>query len=338
MRRPLPGQAIPTRPRKASVFDSREWIDAVKLNTIMPSSIAPADQQSIKAFITYIETELGLAENTSLAYGRDMVDFAGYLAEHHQSLLQAGPENIAGYLQYLQVNRRMQISSIIRHSITLKMFYRYAQHRNWRTDTPTEFMEAPHGWRRLPDVLGRVEISALLQAVKADHPLALRDQAIIELFYACGLRASELANLKLEQLHLDLGVIRVLGKGNKERIVPVGKPAQKALTEYMDKLRPRLLAVKGVATNHVFVSRSGQPINRIVLWQRLNEISKGAGISGVHPHALRHTFATHLLSGGADLRVVQELLGHANIATTQIYTHVDADRLLSVHRKHHPRQ
>ena len=158
------------------------------------------------------------------------------------------------------------------------------------------------------------------------------------MFYACGLRASELANLKLEQLHLDLGVIRVLGKGNKERIVPVGKPAQKALVEYMDKLRPRLQAVKGVATSNVFVSRSGQPINRIVLWQRLNEIAKGAGISGVHPHAIRHTFATHLLSGGADLRVVQELLGHANIATTQIYTHVDADRLLSVHRKHHPRQ
>ncbi len=301
-------------------------------------SISDADQQLINAFITYIETELGLAINTSLAYRRDMTGFAEFLTDRNSSLPQAVPADIASYLQHLQVSRRMQISSIIRHSITLKMFYRYAQHRGWRADTPTEFMETPHGWRRLPNVLGRVEIEALLRAVKVDHPLALRDQAIIELFYACGFRASELANLKIEHLHLDLGVIRVLGKGNKERIVPVGKPAQKALLDYMSQLRPRLQAVKGLITSDVFVSRSGQPINRIVLWQRLDAIAKGAGIKGVHPHALRHTFATHLLSGGADLRVVQELLGHANIVTTQIYTHVDADRLQSVHRKHHPRQ
>jgi len=310
----------------------------VKSDKTSPPTITDADQQAIRAFITYIETELGLSDNTSLAYRRDMTDFAAFLFSRQCTLLLAAPTHISAYLQHLQVDRRMQISSIIRHSITLKMFYRYARHRGWRPDMPTEFMETPHGWRRLPDVLGRVEINALLKAVKADHPLALRDQAIIELFYACGLRASELANLKMENLHLDLGVIRVCGKGNKERIVPVGRPAQQALMQYMEKLRPRLQAVKGVVNNCVFLSRSGQPINRIVLWQRLDEIAKGAGISGVHPHALRHTFATHLLSGGADLRVVQELLGHANIATTQIYTHVDADRLQSVHRKHHPRQ
>lgn len=303
-----------------------------------PPPITDADQQAISAFITYIETELGLADNTSLAYRRDMADFAAFLVGQHHSLLQATSADISAYLRHLQADRCMQISSIIRHSITLKIFYRYARNRGWRADTPTEWMETPHGWRRLPDVLGRTEINALLQAVKADHPLALRDQAIIELFYACGLRASELATLKVEHLHLDLGVIRVLGKGNKERIVPIGKPAQKALMQYMQNLRPRLQAVKGLINNCVFLSRSGQPINRIILWQRLNEIAKGAGIRGVHPHALRHTFATHLLSGGADLRVVQELLGHANIATTQIYTHVDADRLQSVHRKHHPRQ
>jgi integrase/recombinase XerD len=303
-----------------------------------PDPLAGQDRQDVGAFITYIETELGLSENTSLAYRRDVIDFAAYLAARKTLLRRSEAADIAGYLRYLQVDRNMQISSIIRHSITLKMFYRYAQNRNWRGDNPTEFMETPHGWRRLPDVLGRVEIDALLKAVKPDHPLALRDQAIIELFYACGLRASELADLTMEQLHLDLGVIRVLGKGKKERIVPVGIPAQKAVLKYISDLRPRLLAVKGLASSRVFVSRSGRPINRIVLWQRLDQIAKGAGIRGVHPHALRHTFATHLLSGGADLRVVQELLGHANIATTQIYTHVDADRLQSVHRKHHPRQ
>jgi integrase/recombinase XerD len=303
-----------------------------------PDPVREPDRAEISSFIAYIETELGLAENTSLAYRRDLTDFAAYLAERNESLRGGRPADISGYLQHLQVDRRMQISSIVRHSITLKMFYRYARHRAWRNDDPTEFLETPHGWRRLPDVLGRVEIDTLLAAVKPDHPLALRDQAIIELFYACGLRASELADLTLEQLHLDLGVIRVLGKGRKERIVPVGRPAQSAITKYLADLRPRLLAVKGIVSNRVFVSRAGKPINRIVLWQRLNQISKGAGLRGVHPHALRHTFATHLLSGGADLRVVQELLGHANIATTQIYTHVDADRLQSVHRKHHPRQ
>ena len=309
-----------------------------KPHEIRPDPLAGQDQQDVSAFITYIETELGLSENTSLAYRRDLIDFAAYLAVRKTLLRRSEAADIAGYLRHLQVDRSMQISSIIRHSITLKMFYRYAQNRNWRCDNPTEFMETPHGWRRLPDVLGRVEIDALLKAVNPDHPLALRDQAIIELFYACGLRASELADLTMEQLHLDLGVIRVLGKGKKERIVPVGIPAQKAVLKYISELRPRLLAVKGLASSRVFVSRSGRPINRIVLWQRLDQIAKGAGIRGVHPHALRHTFATHLLSGGADLRVVQELLGHANIATTQIYTHVDADRLQSVHRKHHPRQ
>ena len=309
-----------------------------KPDATKPDPLAGQDQQDVSAFLTYIETELGLSENTSLAYRRDLIDFAAYLAARKTLLRRSEAADIAGYLRHLQVDRNMQISSIIRHSITLKMFYRYAQNRNWRSDNPTEFMETPHGWRRLPDVLGRVEIDALLKAVNPDHPLALRDQAIIELFYACGLRASELADLTLEQLHLDLGVIRVLGKGKKERIVPVGVPAQKAVLKYISDLRPRLLAVKGLASSRVFVSRSGRPINRIVLWQRLDQIAKGAGIRGVHPHALRHTFATHLLSGGADLRVVQELLGHANIATTQIYTHVDADRLQSVHRKHHPRQ
>jgi len=190
-------------------------------------------------------------------------------------------------------------------------------------------------------VLGREQIATLLKAVNPAHRLALRDQAILELFYACGLRASELAELQLTDLHLDLGVIRVLGKGMKERIVPIGGPAADALERYMKELRPQLLAVKTArakTTERVFVSRSGGGITRVVLWQLIVKLSQQAGMRKIHPHTLRHTFATHLLSGGADLRVVQELLGHADVGTTQIYTHVDADRLKAVHKKHHPRQ
>lgn len=301
------------------------------------AALSPPDQKSIDAFITFIEVELGLSANTSLAYRNDLCDFSAFVEPLGRRLREATAADIAGYLKGLQAERHMEVSSIIRHAITIKMFFRHCQHRGWRVDTPTEFMETPHGWRKLPDVLGRYEMDQLLKAVDPAHPLALRDQAIIELFYACGLRASELADLRLDQLHLELGVIRVIGKGRKERIVPIGKPAQAALKEYLSSLRPLLEAVKNRTCSEVFISRSGQPINRVVLWQRLKAISKAAGIRGVHPHALRHTFATHLLSGGADLRVVQELLGHANIVTTQIYTHVDSDRLRTVHRKHHPR-
>ena len=190
-------------------------------------------------------------------------------------------------------------------------------------------------------MLSRDQINTLIAAVPPDHRLAIRDRAILELFYACGFRASELAELNLEDVHADLGVIRIFGKGRKERIVPVGGPAIRALNDYLQQLRPQLIAVKTTrskaAANRIFLTRSGGPVTRIVLWQLVQKMSRRAGMRAIHPHTLRHTFATHLLSGGADLRIVQELLGHSNVATTQIYTHVDADRLKEVHRKHHPR-
>jgi integrase/recombinase XerD len=203
-------------------------------------------------------------------------------------------------------------------------------------------LEPPHHWKKLPDVLGREQMGALLKAVPEGQRLALRDRAIIELFYACGLRASELAELMLEDLHFDLGIVRVVGKGNKERIIPIGGPAIAAMERYLKEQRPVLAAVKTTRAkahaSRVFLTRSGGPMTRIVLWQLVRRTARRAGIRAIHPHTLRHTFATHLLSGGADLRVVQELLGHSNVATTQIYTHVDADRLKEVHRKHHPRK
>ncbi len=297
---------------------------------------------AIDQFLAHIELELGLSHNTSLAYRADLADFEAFCAAAGTSLTATTPETISRHLQYLQENRKLAIASILRHVACLKMFYRFACVRKLAASNPTELLEPPHHWKKLPDVLGRDQMAALLHCVPAEHRLALRDTAIIELFYACGLRASELAELALEDLHLDLGVIRVLGKGHKERIIPIGTPAITALETYVRELRPTLQAVKTTRAkahaNRVFLSRSGGPITRIVLWQLVRRLARRAGIRAIHPHTLRHTFATHLLSGGADLRVVQELLGHSNVATTQIYTHVDADRLKSVHRKHHPRQ
>lgn len=308
----------------------------------MSTPTLPTSESVLQQFLDYIETELGLAENTIAAYRRDLVAFMTFAQEESQcGLLAADRDTIGRHLKYLH-EHGLEIASILRHVAALKMFYRFAVNRQMVQVNPTELLEKPHHWQKLPDVLGRAQIMTLINSVDPNTKLALRDRAILELFYACGLRASELADLKLTDLHLRLGVIRVLGKGQKERIVPIGGPAVEALERYMKELRPELVAVKTRRTkapaSRVFLSRSGGPITRIVLWQFVRRMATRAGMRPIHPHTLRHTFATHLLSGGADLRVVQELLGHSNVVTTQIYTHVDGDRLRAVHKKHHPRQ
>ena len=301
------------------------------------------EQGAINEFMLYIDVERGLAANTVGAYRSDLESFAAFCTEAcGTSFLHATPEMIGRYLQMLQLDRHLEISTMLRHVATHKVFYRWGMGRGVVTQNPTDVLEKPHHWNKLPDVLTREQINALLKSVDPEHKLAQRDCAILELFYACGLRASELAELKLTDLYLELGVIRVLGKGHKERIIPIGGPAVNALHVYLGGLRKELLAVKSKkvqnAGERVFLSRSGGVITRIVLWQFVNRMAKRAGLRKIHPHTLRHTFATHLLSGGADLRVLQEMLGHANVVTTQIYTHVDADRMKAVHKKHHPRQ
>jgi integrase/recombinase XerD len=300
------------------------------------------ERKAIEQFLLYLETELGLSPHTLEAYGRDLRDFHSFCDAHNTSLTATDPALLARYLEHMRATQKLATSSVLRHVAALKMFFRFATARGFTSANPTELLETARPWQKLPDVLGREQITALLAAIAPDHRLALRDQAILELFYACGLRASECAELSLEDLHFDLGVIRVLGKGRKERIIPIGGPAVAAMNAYLTRLRPELVAVKTTRAkashNRVFLTRSGGPMTRIVLWQLLQKTAKRAGIRRIHPHTLRHTFATHLLSNGADLRVVQELLGHSNVATTQIYTHVDGERLKQVHRKHHPRQ
>ena len=304
-----------------------------------PSSHSYPDTPTlISQFLLYIEMELGLSPNTVSAYRIDLADFAHFATTINTTLVDATTETLGRYLQYLQEDRHLETTSILRHLATLRMCYKFATARNLAPSNPTELLETPQRWKKLPDVLGREQVAALFAGIDPAHKLALRDRAIIELFYACGLRASELAEITLNDVHPDLGVIRVIGKGNKERIIPIGGPAQTALDNYLKNLRPQLLKIKNRQSDRIFLSRSGGPITRVVLWQLIVKMAQHAGIRKIHPHTLRHTFATHLLSGGADLRVVQELLGHADVGTTQIYTHVDADRLKSVHKKHHPRQ
>lgn len=311
--------------------------DNVRMNT----------PDAVNAFLTHIELELGLSPNTAAAYRTDLLDFAEFCASIDTSLLQATGDTLTGYLRYMQEQKSLAISSILRHTASLKMFFRFAKARGLTSADPTDLLETPHGWKKLPDVLTRDQVAALLAAAGSDEDgtgnrLAQRDTAILELFYACGLRASELADMTLDDLHFDLGVVRIIGKGRKERIVPVGGPAITAVETYIKDLRPTLMSVKTTRTkaktNRLFLTRSGGPMTRVVLWQLVQKLARKAGLRAIHPHTLRHSFATHLLSGGADLRIVQELLGHSNVATTQIYTHVDADRLKSVHKKHHPRQ
>ncbi len=231
----------------------------------------------------------------------------------------------------------LAVASIARHVATIRVLGRYL-HANGHIDRNfAELLSQLKAWQTLPTVLAVPQVAQLLAVTDPQDKLYLRDRCLVELLYAGGLRASEVAGLDVPRVHLDLAVARVMGKGSKERIVPIGKPAIEATRQYLTELRPQLL--KGdIAAGRLLLSRTGKPINRIVVWQIISRLAKRAGLRGVHPHTLRHSFATHLLAGGADLRVVQELLGHSNIKTTQIYTHVDRSRLKEVITKFHPRE
>lgn len=300
---------------------------------------------AIDAFMTYVRVECGLARNTLDAYRRDLRDLAADLEEAGvRSPSAIGPRHIADHLASLKKDRELSSASVARHLATVRMFLRFLSGEG---DIPTDFsslLERPTLWQRLPDVLSQKKIEALLTAPapRPDTPanalpLHLRDRAILELMYACGLRASEVGALRLEDILPSLGVIKVTGKGDKQRLVPFGRAAEAALATYLDDCRHRLARPGGADDQRVFLSRTGRPIERVAVWQIVKRWARHAGVGDIHPHQLRHTFATHLLCGGADLRVVQELLGHSNIITTQIYTRVDQRRLRETHRRFHPR-
>lgn len=289
------------------------------------------------AFRHYLRSERGLAENTLLAYGRDLAHFAEWFGStvrrDHLKL------TLADFTQFLAFLREKELAppSVARHLVSLKSFYRFLKLEGRVTSAAVELLESPGLWERIPHVLSPEQVKRLLTAPTADDSCYLRDRAILELLYASGGRASELANLNLGDLLLKEHTLRCLGKGNKERLVPLGKPALAALEAYLEEERPRLVGANA-SQSRVFVSKSGKPLTRVMLWHLVRKYALRAGLAGkVSPHTFRHSFATHLLEGGADLRVVQELLGHASISTTQLYTHVDRKRLQAIHARFHPR-
>jgi len=290
----------------------------------------------IDGYFSYLTVEKGLSRNTLEAYSRDLQYFRTYLYDQAIiSLESIRAPVILGYLIHLR-NRGLTSKSRARHLVTLRGFFRFLHQEKLISGDPAALIELPKSGLHLPGVLSHSEIQALLAAPNKGRPVGLRDAAMLELLYAAGLRVSELIHLKVLEINMEAGFVRVFGKGGKERIVPIGRVALKTLNDYLENGRPMLL--KEFVSEFLFVARRGRPLSRQGFWKLLKKYATQAGIRHpVSPHTLRHSFASHLLEGGADLRVVQIMLGHADIATTQIYTHVSAERLKTIHQKYHPR-
>ncbi len=291
--------------------------------------------EPIEQFINFLHLERALSPNTVSAYRRDLAQFADSFSPPKLPLGVTRSE-ILDYLLKLK-DAHLNPSSIARKLVAIKVFYRFLLSQNLIRVDPTAVIESPRIWKGLPEVLDVSEVIRLLKAAPGrDGKKGIRDRAMLELLYASGLRVSEMAALKLTDLHQEAGFLRCIGKGGRERVVPVGKMALSWIERYLTQARGSFKPRPEV--KQLFLNRFGRPISRQSIWIMLQYYARLAGLKkSIKPHTLRHSFATHLLEGGADLRVVQELLGHVTIATTQIYTHVDRARLKSIHAKYHPR-
>ena len=291
-------------------------------------------------FLAYLEFERGLSRNTLEAYRGDLLQFGRFLQERSTTAVDADTADISDFLIRLATgdaeHRPASPATIHRKSACLRSFYRHLRREGLRDSDPTAGLSAPRRSRKLPHVLTRGEIDRLLSQPRGTDPHALRDRALLELMYACGLRASEAIGLELGDVDLDERVLRARGKGSKERIVPIGQAALRAVRIYLERGRPGL--VKDGVEAHLFVNFRGGPRTRLGLYTIVRRHATGAGLADrMSPHTLRHTFATHLLAGGCDLRSVQEMLGHADVSTTQLYTHLSSERLKDVYFRAHPR-
>lgn len=295
-------------------------------------------EKLLQHFCGYLTMERGLSRNSIAAYKCDLQDFIAFLGrEGKKDFKEVTRDDIIDFLGEHKENG-MEPTSLARRLVAIKVFFRYLYQEKFIPEEITSVMDSPKLWRILPEFMSSREVETLMNvyAVNAKDFLAIRNRAILEVMYACGLRVSEVASLKISSINMEDGVIRVLGKGSKERIVPVGHLALQAIRRYLTKSRPCLL--KNPDETTLFLSHRGKVLDRERIWAIIKEAALQAGITkNIHPHTLRHSFASHLLENGADLRVIQEMLGHADIATTQIYTHVDQRQLLAVHRKFHPR-
>jgi len=310
----------------------------------MAIASARPDQRSFEHhvldFLAYLEYERGLSRNTLEAYRSDLLQLGDYLERAGVDVLAAQHEHLAGFLSELAAGggdrRPVAAATLQRKAACLRSFYRHLRRENVIAHDPTADLRAPRKSQKLPQVLTRGEVAQLLAAPKGTEPAALRDRALLELMYACGLRASEAIELDVQDVDLRHGVLRARGKGSKERLVPVGREAIAAVRSYLQRSRPELVGLR--EERRLFVNRRGGGLTRQGLYKIVQRHARAVGLADkMSPHTLRHTFATHLLAGGCDLRAVQEMLGHADIATTQIYTHLSAERLKDVYFAAHPR-
>ncbi|HEY3761907.1 MAG TPA: tyrosine recombinase [Verrucomicrobiae bacterium] len=304
-------------------------------------------QTLVEDFLQYLRHERGQSDNTAKTYAALLAKFTGWAGK--QNLTDWKQVELKHLMAFLQAERERQVENAPENSprrlsseslyleiAALRAFYKFAENEKILPLNVAENLSLPRRWKRLPKALSNSEIEKSLTPEQPETKETVRDQAILELAYASGLRLSELKNLRLEQLHLEAGFINVIGKGNKERVVPVGRKAIDAMNRYINDARPKFVTPKSPA--NVFLTKRGTPFAAVTLWLRIKNRVRRAGVSrNITPHMLRHSFATHLLEHGADLRVIQELLGHANISTTEIYTHVAGNRLRDIHRKFHPR-
>lgn len=292
----------------------------------------------IDSFLLHLATERGLSENYQLLVRRVLEGFAAWFkrARGKDDVAAVVTRDVSDFLAQRKGDG-LAASSLRLEVIALKIFFRWLLVRGFRAGDPAEPVLPPRAARSLPDTLNENEVRRLLESVTGSEPLDIRDRAMLEFFYASGLRISEVVNAKLENLSIEEGWVRVTGKGNKTRLVPVGEAARDAITRYLEVARPKL--VKPKTRSFIFLNRNGGQLTTARVWQIVKKRAALAGLDPkkIHPHLLRHSFATHLLGHGADLRVIQEMLGHADIATTQIYTHVDQRRLKEAHRNFHPR-
>lgn len=304
--------------------------------TNVTNQLIDQDSNIVEMFLDNIWMEHGLSENTLSAYRNDLFNLLRWLSNLQISISDAKHEHLLDYLAY-RVTQGMQPRSGARLLSSIRRFYRYQLRQGNVASDPTEKIEFPKLGRYLPEVLTEDDVEMLLDAPNISKPQGIRDRTMLEVLYACGLRVSELINLQLHQINMRTGVLRVVGKGNKERLVPFGEQAGEWLDNYFSDARPGLLK-ESQACSVLFVSNRGLGMTRQAFWHVIKRHARVVGIEKhLSPHTLRHAFATHLLNHGADLRVVQMLLGHSDLSTTQVYTHIAQARLQELHREHHPR-
>lgn len=293
-------------------------------------------KEFINSFLDYLSVERGLAQNTISSYRNDLDAYTDFLAQHHvDALAKITKAEITAFMMF-QKDKGISPNSISRRLAAIRMFHRFLARERITKIDPSNLVDSPRLWKKVPDTLSLNEVEALIAQPDIRSAQGIRDKAILETLYATGMRVSEAVNLELDNVNLDIGFLRAIGKGNKERVIPLGKRAIASINRYLEASRPKL--VKGKTCEFLFVNRFGRKLSRISMWKLVKGYARKARIrKPMRPHILRHSFATHLLERGADLRSVQEMLGHSNISTTQIYTHINKDRLKSIHKQFHPR-